>query len=257
MASRIEMHRSPIVAAGSARGARQENIMQGHGNAASGRRAVPVMLAPLLLLIGACAATGPAAGPPPELSGTSWTVTGIDGSSTGRGPDLTADFTVDGRVNGDSGCNSYSGPYIQSGDTVRIGELLSTRRACIDQARQQQEARLLRALQGASTIERERDGRIRLDGPSGSVMLAPLSLSSQAPGMRGRAMYDCGGVALTVVYEENDATLTWSGGHDELQRRPSDDGYWYESPRNTLRGSGRSVTWIQDDRTSRSCQELR
>jgi heat shock protein HslJ len=217
------------------------------------RYAVPVVL---LLAVGACTTT-PTVGPPPELSGTSWTVTSIDGSPTGRGPGLTTDFTVDGRVNGDSGCNSYSGPYIQTGSTVRIGELLSTRRACVDDDRQLQESRMLRILQGANRIERERDGRIALHGQSGTVMLAPLHLSTDVPGRRGRSTYDCDGVALTVVYEDDEAALTWSGGHDELDRRVTDTGFWYESGTNSLRGHGNELAWTQNGRPARVCQELR
>jgi heat shock protein HslJ len=226
--------------------------MQGRGDIAA-RSAV---LAAVALALGACSTTVPV-GPPPDLSGTSWTVTSIDGNPTGRGPELTADFTVDGRINGDSGCNSYSGPYIQTGSTVRIGELLSTRRACVNDEWQSQESRMLRIMQGASRIEHERDGRISLHGQSGTVMLAPLHLSTDVPGLRGRNTYDCDGVALTVVYEDDEAALTWSGGHDELDRQVSDNGFWYASSRNSLRGRGSNLTWTQDGRSPRQCQELR
>ena len=93
------------------------------------------------LLLGACAShhLRPPAPPVPDLAGTHWTVTRIDGRETLNGTDLTVDFGVDGRVNGDSGCNSYSGPFVQNGATVSVGELLSTRRACEQINRQQQE----------------------------------------------------------------------------------------------------------------------
>lgn len=213
-------------------------------------------LSAFALALCACATTAPV-GPPPSLSGTSWMVTSVDGYSTGRGTGLTADFTVDGRINGDSGCNSYSGPYIQTGSTVRIGELLSTRRACVDGDRQQLETRMLRIMQGANRIENERDGRISLQGESGTVMLAPLTLSTDVPGLRGRTTYDCDGVALIVVYEDDEAAVTWSGGHDELDRQESTSGFWYSSSTNTLRGRGNNLTWTQEGRQPRLCQELR
>jgi heat shock protein HslJ len=215
--------------------------------------AVSIVIA---LTLAACSTTYPV-GPPPDLAGTSWAVTSIDGYTTGRSTDLTADFTVDGRVNGDSGCNTYSGPFIQTGATVRIGELLSTRRACVDDDRQRQEARMLRILQGVNRVEREGEGRISLQGQSGTVMLEPLTLPAGVPGLRGRTTYDCGGVALTVVYEDDEAALTWSGGLDELDRRATDSGLWYESSRNTLRVRGDEVSWAQEGRTPRLCQELR
>jgi heat shock protein HslJ len=230
----------------------KETVMTGRADMLR-RSAAPAIIA---LVLGACSTTS-SVGPPHELSGTSWAVASIDGRSTGRVPELTADFTVDGRVNGDSGCNSYSGPYIQTGTTVRIGELLSTRRACGDDDRQQQESRLLRIMQGASRIEHERDGRISLHGQSGTVMLAPLRLSTDAPGLRGRTTYDCDGVALTVGYDEDEAAVTWSGGHDELDRRVTDSGFWYESGNNTLRGRDDNLTWTQNGRSPRLCEQLR
>lgn len=206
-----------------------------------------------LALLSACAST--AYGPPPELSGTRWAVTSIDGSSTsGRGADLTADFGVDGRINGDSGCNNYSGPYIQTGETVRIGELLSTRRACVDDARQRQEARMLRILQGANTVEREGDGRISLRSQSGSVVLAPLTSS---PSTRaGRLLLDCQGVALTVAFEADNAELTWSGGQDVLEQRPASSGAYYQSPTSSLRITDDYI-WTRDGSAPRDCREVR
>jgi heat shock protein HslJ len=228
---------------------------------------VPSFSSPLsvaaALLVSACA-TSPGGGSPPELSGTRWTVTRVDGRAPLAGDDLTAQFGVDGRIEGDSGCNHYSGPWIQTADTVRIGELLSTRRACAEAERQQQESRVLRILQGASTVRRAGDGHISLTSPSGSLVLAPLpsvggGTASEVARTPRRAMYDCDGVALTVVFEADSAAITWSGGHDVLAERESGSGYWYESERNTVR-SGRSadtLTWTQDGRTPRSCEGLR
>jgi heat shock protein HslJ len=212
-----------------------------------------IALASVTMLLAACAST--VTGPPPDLSGTRWAVTRLDGSSTGgRGADLTADFGVDGRINGDSGCNSYSGPYIQKGSTVQIGELLSTRRACTDDDRQQQEARMLRLLEDVTTVERAGDGRISLRGETGSVLLTPLS--TQVVIRDGRTMLDCDGIALTVVYQGDTAALTWSAGHDVLTRRSSPSGTWYESSNNTLRGAEAPV-WTQNGRAPRTCETLR
>lgn len=214
-----------------------------------------LMLVPLAMLLYSCAATPPA-GPPPQLSGTRWAVTSVDGAVPGRGADLTADFGVDGRINGDSGCNNFSGPYIQTGATVQIGELLSTRRACTDNERQQQETRMLRVLQGVNTVERGRDGRINLRGDSGSVTLAPLSSDAMAS-RRGRMVLDCQGVALTVVFDGDEAAITWSGGHDELEQRPSSSGAYYESSGNSLRVGGDNYTWTRQGAAPRKCEELR
>lgn len=105
----------------------------------------------------------------PELSGTRWVVTSIDGRAP-AGPALTADFSTDGRVSGDAGCNSFSGPYIQTGRTVQFGELLSTRRACVDESRQRQETRLLNILQGQTTLQLNRS-RLTVKGEEGTLVL--------------------------------------------------------------------------------------
>ncbi len=106
----------------------------------------------------------------PELSGTRWVVTSIDGRPP-AGPALTTDFGNDGRVSGDAGCNSFSGPYIQTGRTVQFGELLSTRRACVDENRQRQETRLLNILQGPTTLQLNRS-RLTVRGKEGTIVLA-------------------------------------------------------------------------------------
>jgi heat shock protein HslJ len=208
-------------------------------------------------------ASSPGNRPAPELSGTQWTITRIDGRAPLGGDNLTTQFGVDGQIQGDSGCNHFSGPWIQSGNTLRVGELLSTRRACAQNDRQQQESRVLRILQGTSTLRRERDGRISLTASAGALELAPLpsvagGVTSSVPRTR-RGMYDCDGVALTVVFEGESAAITWSGGHDVLTGRDNGSGYTYTSDRNTVR-NGRSadtLTWTQDGRAPRSCEGLR
>lgn len=116
----------------------------------------------------------------PELAGTRWIITSIDGREP-IGPALTADFSNDGRVSGDAGCNSYSGPFIQDGRSVQFGELLSTRRACVDEGRQRQETRVLGILQGSTTLQLTRS-RLTVRGEKGYVVLTqsePQALSYQ------------------------------------------------------------------------------
>ncbi len=142
------------------------------------------VLAPVVLILAGCATQpgSPGSGfSTPELAGTRWIVTSIDGRAPVRGPSPTADFGQDGRINGDAGCNSFSGPFIQTGTTVQFGELLSTRRACVDADRQQQETRLLDILQGPTTVRLNRD-RLTVRGAAGSVVLTqsePVTLGYQ------------------------------------------------------------------------------
>jgi heat shock protein HslJ len=136
------------------------------------RMSYPVVA--VAMILAGCASTpgSPGSGfSTPELSGTRWIVTSIDGRAP-SGPALTADFSNDGRVSGDAGCNSFSGPYIQSGREVQFGELLSTRRACVDEGRQRQETRLLNILQGSTTLQLSRN-RLTVKGEGGAIVLIP------------------------------------------------------------------------------------
>jgi heat shock protein HslJ len=90
------------------------------------------------------------------LRGT-WNVTGFyTGSaiqSPATGSNLTIEFTGE-RVAGDSGCNTFSGPYQLAGtDGITIGPLASTLRACADPARDTQERQYLAALGLARTYQ--------------------------------------------------------------------------------------------------------
>lgn len=125
-------------------------------------------------LLAGCTSSPVAREPVPDLSGTRWTVVAVDGSTPQRGNEpLSVEFGVDGRISGNGGCNSFSGPYIRDDETLRVGELLSTRRACAEAARQRQESRILAILEGETSLRRERSDRISLRKDAGSLLLAP------------------------------------------------------------------------------------
>jgi heat shock protein HslJ len=132
------------------------------------------VLFPLLLLVAACASTGGTSPPVPDLDGSRWVIVAIDGSVPLRGEEpLSVDFSVDGRISGNAGCNTFSGPYIRDDAILRIGEVMSTRRACVDERLQRQEARVLNVLRGETHLRRERDDTISLRNDAGSLLLAP------------------------------------------------------------------------------------
>ncbi|WP_043534494.1 META domain-containing protein [Actinomyces polynesiensis] len=55
---------------------------------------------------------------------------GTWGSTAAGSPNLT--FTEDGKVSGNDGCNSLSGTWTQDGDTVELGQMVTTLMACMD-----------------------------------------------------------------------------------------------------------------------------
>lgn len=209
----------------------------------------------LAMIVASCATTTEPSGPAPDLSGTRWFVTRIDGKPPLHDVPLMADFNAEGRLNGDSGCNSFSGPYVQKGSTVEIGELQSTRRACVDSAVQHQESRLLDILQGAS-MARLVKGELHLRTDNGSLVLSPASISIATSAAPRRAQFDCEGVRLNVLFDSNKASMSWQEDRDVLEQRPAASGVWYESTRNSLRGK-QDLLWTLDGGTPRSCRELR
>jgi heat shock protein HslJ len=74
-------------------------------------------------------------------------VTSVLGGAT-----LTAEFDA-GTISGNTGCNSFNGPYSVDGQSIEIGPLSSTRAACPNEELQQQEQSYLAALELATTFE--------------------------------------------------------------------------------------------------------
>ena len=84
------------------------------------------------------------------VKGTHWTLLEVGGTQARVAeniaqPSLQLD-TVETRASGSTGCNSFSGSYELTGDSLRFGPLASTRRACLDPAMNRQESVYLKAL---------------------------------------------------------------------------------------------------------------
>jgi heat shock protein HslJ len=105
----------------------------------------------------------------------SWKVTGYDrgnGSVVSPVADsaLTAVFSLDGTIAGDSGCNTYSGPYTVDGWSMTIGPLASSRAACSTADLNTQEQQFLAALQTVTSWTTDANG-IVLRGASGTTLV--------------------------------------------------------------------------------------
>jgi heat shock protein HslJ len=91
----------------------------------------------LVSLLAACATSTPA-GPAPQLTGTNWSVTAINGQPTIAGHPPTMTFGADS-VSGTTGCNSYNAGYTLSGATLTFKPAAQTAMACEDTAVMAQE----------------------------------------------------------------------------------------------------------------------
>ena len=95
------------------------------------------------------------AAPAAELSGSAWTVTGYNNGKEAvvgpaEGSVLTLEFGTDGTVAGNSGVNTFRGPFESTDKTVKIGPLSATKMAGEPEL-MTQEAAYLQALQNATT----------------------------------------------------------------------------------------------------------
>ncbi|HEX6040881.1 META domain-containing protein [Longimicrobium sp.] len=130
----------------------------------------------IALVLAACAGTqgmGAAGGAQP-LANTSWVLTRMNGAAPAAGVTApTLEFATD-RVSGNGGCNLFNGPFTQSGGTVDMGPLVSTRRACADPAGNAQETAYLRALDEA-TAAAVVDGMLELTTPAGTLRFRPAT----------------------------------------------------------------------------------
>ena len=97
--------------------------------------------------------TGSAAAPA-ALVGTDWLLEELGGRGVIDRTQATLAFLDSGRVAGSATCNRFTGALVLDGErVVRVGPLAVTRRACLGEAQQQQEAAYLRALQAAERVE--------------------------------------------------------------------------------------------------------
>jgi heat shock protein HslJ len=98
------------------------------------------------------ASPGPSVTGGTSLVGPRWRLVELEGqpSIAGGGtrePNLQ--FAADNKVTGATGCNSMGGTYEASGATVRFSQIFSTKMACVEENRMQQETRFLRVLERA------------------------------------------------------------------------------------------------------------
>lgn len=124
-------------------------------------------LAPLALLLAACAT----AGPPPELAGTRWL---LAGSTPERGQAELL-FLPQQRLAGSGGCNRLMGGYAQNGEALKIGKLATTMMACPNM---QAEQVLLGKLESVTRFRVEQ-GELVLLGADGGELARYQSAPAQ------------------------------------------------------------------------------
>ena len=112
---------------------------------------VIVMLAGLVLpSLTACGGTGSSSSDP--LDGTAWVLVFIRKSTPIPGATITATFE-DGQVHGLAGCNTYSGSYQATDDTIEVGPIAITEMFCMEpEGVMDQETMFVQFLQDVQTL---------------------------------------------------------------------------------------------------------
>lgn len=88
-----------------------------------------------------------------DLAGSEWRPVAI-GQVAWPGSEAFVRFEGDGRLTGHGGCNGFFGTYRLDGDTIAIGPLASTRKACPEPV-MSDEGALLSALEAARGFARD------------------------------------------------------------------------------------------------------
>jgi heat shock protein HslJ len=93
--------------------------------------------------------------PDATFTGTNWQLESIlrrdTASSLPAGVSASVVFSEDGTLNTNLGCNVGNGSYTTDGDTLDVGPLMTTKRAC-DQSTSEVESAMLGALDGTSSF---------------------------------------------------------------------------------------------------------
>jgi putative lipoprotein len=138
--------------------------------------ALPVLAAAALLTTLTGCGSGISLDEP--IEGPVWRLAQLGDESIAPGGEAQIQFDrSSGRVSGSGGCNRVSGTFTRSGITLRIGQLASTRMACLDPVRGANEAQFISALQSTASYSLA-PGRLALLDAGGRTV-ATLSASSR------------------------------------------------------------------------------
>ncbi|MFM8656334.1 MAG: META domain-containing protein [Chthoniobacterales bacterium] len=102
------------------------------------------------------------------LPGSAWEVTTYAGQTPLADHPITFEFDNEGNIAGDASCNRFGGTCAIEGNTIKVGPLRSTRRACEPEI-MQQEHKFLALLGSVTTWQIDSDGVLVLIGEEGEI----------------------------------------------------------------------------------------
>lgn len=120
-------------------------------------------------LIAGCAATPPAPAPATDIHGT-WVIEQARAEPILDKRRARLVLGRDGRLSGHNSCNAMNGSFTLEGDRIRIGPVATTRMACPELLREQED-RILTALELAVTARVRPDGLLEIRDADGRGLL--------------------------------------------------------------------------------------
>lgn len=125
-------------------------------------------LLPLLVLATATTFAMETNKAPASLPGSAWKVTALAEETLLADHPITFGFDAEGNISGNASCNQFGGTCTVEGNTVKIGPLRSTRRACEPDI-MQQERKFLALLAAVTIWEIGADGTLVLRSEGGEI----------------------------------------------------------------------------------------
>lgn len=104
--------------------------------------------------------------PPEELSGTEWFIVDVERSPIPADVKPTLIFGADGRLSGQSGCNTYSLSYTLDEEDFRTSQGITTKKLCTPE-RNRLEADVLAILNDPERLIKNSDGHLVISGKNG------------------------------------------------------------------------------------------
>ena len=173
-----------------------------------------------------------------DLAGTGWQVTGYNNGkramvSVLADSVLTVVFAADGGLAGSAGCNHFTASYSTSDRSIRIGQVVATRKWCDQpQGLMEQENRFLRALASADTWRVSGD-RLELRTATGALALTSSATEGAADAATQKSVnlvLRCGDQQVAARLEGERLRLRLGNETFALQHAPAASGAKYVAP---------------------------
>jgi heat shock protein HslJ len=100
-----------------------------------------------------------------------WKLIQLEGKMQEEPPVWLEFDTVAHRISGNGGCNKLAGRYAVMADTITFQQVISTRMACVDQAANERESRVLRLLSDRTFTFDVADQTLQLYDSSKIIMM--------------------------------------------------------------------------------------